>query len=90
MPAWEDAANKEGGKWAVQLPRDKTKGAIDQMWLYTVCPSLIKHVKDEADHKMLAAIGETFVASGEAEKGATTGNDAQVVTGVIVSARPNL
>jgi hypothetical protein len=45
MPAWEDAANKEGGKWAVQLPRDKTKGAIDQMWLYTVCPSLINRVR---------------------------------------------
>ncbi|GMK58302.1 hypothetical protein CspeluHIS016_0503340 [Cutaneotrichosporon spelunceum] len=44
LPAWEDAQNKNGGKWAIQVPRDKTKGQIDQMWLYT----------------MLAAIGETF------------------------------
>lgn len=36
IPAWEDAQNKNGGKWAIQMPRDKTKGTIDQMWLYTV------------------------------------------------------
>lgn len=36
IPAWEDAQNKNGGKWAIQVPRDKTKGTIDQMWLYTV------------------------------------------------------
>ncbi|BEJ09246.1 hypothetical protein CcaverHIS641_0601610 [Cutaneotrichosporon cavernicola] len=44
IPAWEDAQNKNGGKWAIQVPRDKSKAQIDQMWLYT----------------MLAAIGETF------------------------------
>lgn len=44
IPAWEDPANKNGGKWSVQLPKEKTKGHIDQMWLYT----------------MLAAIGETY------------------------------
>lgn len=36
MPAWEDPANKNGGKWAIQVPRDKTKTVIDKMWLYTV------------------------------------------------------
>lgn len=36
MPAWEDAANKDGGKWSLQLPRDKNKAVIDRMWLYTV------------------------------------------------------
>ena len=36
MPAWEDKQNKNGGKWAIQLPRDKTKAVIDKMWLYTV------------------------------------------------------
>lgn len=36
MPAWEDPQNKNGGKWAIQLPRDKSKPVIDQMWLYTV------------------------------------------------------
>jgi len=44
IPAWEDEANKNGGKWSIQLPRDKNRGNIDKMWLYT----------------MLAAIGETF------------------------------
>ncbi|KAG6902900.1 hypothetical protein C0995_010070 [Termitomyces sp. Mi166 len=44
IPAWEDEANKNGGKWSIQLPRDKNRGNVDRMWLYT----------------MLAAIGETF------------------------------
>jgi len=44
IPAWEDEANKNGGKWSIQLPKDKNRGNIDKMWLYT----------------MLAAIGETF------------------------------
>ncbi|KAI0756651.1 eukaryotic translation initiation factor 4E class I [Daedaleopsis nitida] len=44
IPAWEDEANKNGGKWSIQLPRDKNRAHVDKMWLYT----------------MLAAIGETF------------------------------
>ncbi|KAF7306981.1 Eukaryotic translation initiation factor 4e [Mycena indigotica] len=44
IPAWEDEANKNGGKWSIQLPKDKNRGNVDKMWLYT----------------MLAAIGETF------------------------------
>ncbi|KAH7104146.1 eukaryotic translation initiation factor 4E [Auriculariales sp. MPI-PUGE-AT-0066] len=44
IPAWEDDANKLGGKWSVQFPKDKNRANIDKMWLYT----------------MLAAIGETF------------------------------
>jgi len=44
IPAWEDEANKNGGKWSIQLPKDKNRGHVDRMWLYT----------------MLAAIGETF------------------------------
>ncbi|KAK2461868.1 hypothetical protein APHAL10511_006331 [Amanita phalloides] len=44
IPAWEDEANKNGGKWSIQLPKDKNRSNIDRMWLYT----------------MLAAIGETF------------------------------
>lgn len=43
-PAWEDPANTNGGKWSIQLPRDKSKAGIDRLWLYT----------------MLAAIGETL------------------------------
>jgi len=44
IPAWEDEANKNGGKWSIQLPKDKNRAHVDRMWLYT----------------MLAAIGETF------------------------------
>jgi translation initiation factor 4E len=44
IPAWEDEANKNGGKWSIQLPKEKNKAKINEMWLYT----------------MLAAIGETF------------------------------
>ncbi|THH04439.1 hypothetical protein EW146_g10177 [Bondarzewia mesenterica] len=44
IPAWEDEANKNGGKWSIQLPKDKNRLNVDKMWLYT----------------LLAAIGETF------------------------------
>ncbi len=36
IPAWEDEANKNGGKWSIQLPRDKNRSVVDKMWLYTV------------------------------------------------------
>lgn len=35
-PMWEDPANKHGGKWSIQLPRNKTMSDIDNIWLYTV------------------------------------------------------
>ncbi|KAK4685735.1 translation initiation factor 4E, partial [Tremellales sp. Uapishka_1] len=74
MPAWEDVANKEGGKWSIQLPRDKNKAVIDNMWLYT----------------MLASIGETFetpLPSAD-EKAESVPMQSDLVTGVIVSSRP--
>jgi translation initiation factor 4E len=37
IPAWEDEANKNGGKWSIQLPKDKNRANVDKMWLYTVC-----------------------------------------------------
>ena len=36
IPAWEDEANKDGGKWSIQLPKDKNRAHVDRMWLYTV------------------------------------------------------
>lgn len=36
QPAWEDPANGNGGKWSVQLPREKHRSQIDKLWLYTV------------------------------------------------------
>lgn len=35
IPAWEDENNKWGGKWSIQLPKDKNRGNVDRMWLYT-------------------------------------------------------
>ncbi|GAA6025815.1 hypothetical protein JCM10207_000643 [Rhodosporidiobolus poonsookiae] len=80
-PAWEDAANEQGGKWSVQLPRGKYTDAIDAFWLYT----------------MLAAIGETFetpfVSPSSAPASDSTSPTplpstfSNEITGVIVSAR---
>jgi translation initiation factor 4E len=87
IPAWEDEANKNGGKWSIQLPKDKNRPHVDKMWLYTV----------RSDHiildiwlligflQMLAAIGETFdpfLATGEEP------SPQSLITGVIVSTRP--
>ncbi|TFK30500.1 cap binding protein [Coprinopsis marcescibilis] len=66
IPAWEDEANKSGGKWSIQLPKDKNRNNVDKMWLHT----------------MLAAIGETFDPS------PTANNAESLITGVIVSTRP--
>ncbi|KAJ1311069.1 hypothetical protein OPQ81_009573 [Rhizoctonia solani] len=74
MPAWEDPANMNGGKWSVQLPKDKNRGRIDEMWLFT----------------MLAAIGETFdpALSKAADPNSTTPPPTSLISGVIVSSRP--
>jgi len=73
MPAWEDPANKDGGKWSIQVPRDKTKAAIDKMWIYT----------------MLTAIGETFETPlPTKDDKAPLPTNSGLVTGVILSPRP--
>lgn len=75
-PAWEDPANGKGGKWSIQLPRDKTRSKIDQIWLYT----------------MLSAIGETleqpFDSSSNLNGNGSNDGD-ELITGVILAARPN-
>ncbi|KAI5452188.1 eukaryotic translation initiation factor 4E [Naganishia albida] len=74
LPAWEDPANKHGGKWSVQFPREKTRDRIDQMWLYMV----------------LAAIGETFETdAGENKDYSAPADQSDMITGVIINARPN-
>ncbi|QRV76291.1 eukaryotic translation initiation factor 4E type 2 [Ceratobasidium sp. AG-Ba] len=73
MPAWEDASNKDGGKWSVQLPKEKNRARIDDMWLNT----------------MLAAIGETFdPALAKSDKDSTAPTPLSLISGVIVSSRP--
>jgi len=75
VPAWEDPQNKNGGKWSIQVPKEKSKTQIDQMWLYT----------------MLAAIGETFETSATVgkEPAEPVTEQSDIVTGVICSSRPN-
>ncbi|KAK7463641.1 eukaryotic translation initiation factor 4E [Stygiomarasmius scandens] len=72
IPAWEDEANKNGGKWSIQLPKDKNRANVDKMWLYT----------------MLAAIGETFDASLNNSDDPSAPPSSSLITGVIVSTRP--
>ncbi|TKY86863.1 hypothetical protein EX895_004151 [Sporisorium graminicola] len=73
-PAWEDPANTNGGKWSIQLPRDKTRAQIDRLWLYT----------------MLAAIGETLEAPfPNGTPPPSSSPDDELITGVIMSARAN-
>lgn len=73
-PAWEDPANTNGGKWSIQLPRDKTRAAIDRLWLFT----------------MLAAIGETLEAPfPDGVPPPSSSPQDELVTGVIMSARAN-
>lgn len=73
-PAWEDSANTNGGKWSIQLPRDKTRAHIDRLWLYT----------------MLAAIGETLEAPfPNGVPPPSSSPEDELVTGVILSARAN-
>jgi len=72
IPAWEDAANKDGGKWSIQLPKDKNRNNVDRMWLYT----------------MLAAIGETYEPGPPQVSEPSAPLSPSLITGVIVSTRP--
>jgi len=73
IPAWEDAANKEGGKWSIQLPKEKNRNNVDNMWLFT----------------MLAAIGETFDPYlTRSPTSPSEPAPSSLITGVIVSTRP--
>ena len=40
QPAWEDPANGGGGKWSLQLPREKHRNQIDKLWLYTMLSAI--------------------------------------------------
>jgi len=72
IPAWEDPANKDGGKWSIQLPKDKNRANIDKMWLFT----------------MLSAIGETFDPSLSNPSSPDSTPPPSLISGVIVSTRP--
>lgn len=46
-PAWEDAANKRGGKWNLNFP-SAMRDSLDEKWLYTVslCVCVCARVRD--------------------------------------------
>jgi len=48
-PMWEDAANKRGGRWIVNLEKQKRNSELDQFWLET----------------LLCLIGEAFEELGD-------------------------
>lgn len=47
MPAWEDPANKSGGKWVIEFDRRHTE-QLNQVWLYTAL-ALIGEQFDDMD-----------------------------------------
>jgi translation initiation factor 4E len=70
------------------LPKEKNRGVVDKMWLHTV--QLICHVPqsfvDIVLLQMLAAIGETFDPT--LTEGGDNSPESSLITGVIVSTRP--
>jgi len=44
MPAWEDPANMEGGKWVLELPR--TDNSLNKVWMYTVLAMIGENFPD--------------------------------------------
>ncbi|EEC50633.1 predicted protein, partial [Phaeodactylum tricornutum CCAP 1055/1] len=52
-PSWEDACNREGGKFVFSIPKKDGKSRIDDFWLHTV----------------LSTIGETMDATGDQVNG---------------------
>ncbi|KAI0788586.1 eukaryotic translation initiation factor 4E class I [Abortiporus biennis] len=74
IPAWEDEANKDGGKWSIQLPKDKNREVIDKMWLYL----LIDTIGGELD----------TIEDPNSPKPDTPSAPDPLITGVIVSTRP--
>ena len=36
IPGWEDKANRHGGKWSIQLSKEKNRRHVNTLWLHTV------------------------------------------------------
>lgn len=41
QPMWEDASNKNGGRWLVNLNKNQRQTELDNFWLETVSLLLI-------------------------------------------------
>lgn len=48
MPAWEDPANENGGKWVLELPRNDL-GNLNKIWMYTLIAMICEHFDDSHD-----------------------------------------
>ncbi|KAI9288877.1 translation initiation factor eIF 4e-like domain-containing protein [Umbelopsis sp. AD052] len=46
-PEWEDPANEHGGKFSVQLPKNRTGEAINDLWLYTLLACIGEQLPNE-------------------------------------------
>jgi len=44
MPAWEDPANENGGKWVLELAR--TDNSLNKVWMYTVLAMIGENFPD--------------------------------------------
>ncbi|KLO20219.1 eukaryotic translation initiation factor 4E class I [Schizopora paradoxa] len=60
IPAWEDEANKNGGKWSIQLPREKNRGNVDKWWLNTMLDAIGEqfdpHFEEPAPHSLVTGV----------------------------------
>jgi len=60
IPAWEDEANKNGGKWSIQLPREKNRGSVDKWWLNTMLDAIGEqfdpHFEEPTPHSLVTGV----------------------------------
>lgn len=64
QPAWEDPANGNGGKWSLQLPREKHRSQIDKLWLYTMLAAIGEMLESPSVDSKLPATRDNEVVTG--------------------------
>jgi translation initiation factor 4E len=48
QPMWEDATNKDGGKWVLSIPKQRRKN-VDMWWMYSILMMIGENLNDECD-----------------------------------------
>ncbi|WFD25056.1 eukaryotic translation initiation factor 4E [Malassezia nana] len=64
QPAWEDPANGNGGKWSIQLPREKHRSQIDKLWLYTMLSAIGEMLETPLPESKLPSSREEELVTG--------------------------
>lgn len=64
QPAWEDPANGGGGKWSLQLPREKHRNQIDKLWLYTMLSAIGEMLETPAPDSKLPESRDDEIVTG--------------------------